>query len=279
MERRSEADAVAELVTLNQTPIIDPFKSTELTDAVPTIVWPRNQKVESLERFLLLPRRRRAHATLNDAASFIAYVNTFKAKGTMLFCQISKDGGAFSAFLDYHDSDGADWCEHKADLDLCHTPEWDRWVANNARPMNQDTFANFLEDNRLDIIDPKGAEIIEVVTSIEATITGQFKSVTRLTNGDRELSYQSTTNAGAKGSLVLPEKLTLQLPVFMGGPMYTVEAWFRYRIKEGTLTLFYELIRPHKVVEQAMKDMRDAIAAGTGLVILTGDTAPLPIPA
>jgi uncharacterized protein YfdQ (DUF2303 family) len=279
MERRSEADAVAELATQNVSPIIDPFKSPDLKDSTPIVVWPRTGKIESIERYLITPLRRRAVATVRDTASFIAYVNRFKAPNTMLFCETDDDTGSFTAFIDYHGPEGADWCEHRCNFILELAPEWKKWAGSNTLAMNQETFARFLEDNRLDIIDPKAADIIEMAQSIEATTSGRFKSAQRLQNGDREFAYESTTTVGVRGSLTLPEKLTIQIPVFMKGPSYSVEAWFRYRIKEGTLVLFYELIRPHKVIEAALDAMRAEVAAGTGLPILTGTTLPLPIPA
>ncbi len=276
---KSEAYSVAELVSESQLPIINPLKG-DVDDSTALVVWPKGQRIESLERYLANPRRIRATARLDDHPSFANYVNRFKTASTAIFCQLTEEGGSFAAFMDYHaDPVSPGWAEHRANLTLLHTPEWKRWKQNSGVLMDQSAFSQFLEDNRLDILSPSAADVIEISKSIQATMGGRFKSAIRHDNGDRELVWESTTTAGAQNGLTIPEKLTLQLPVFVGGQTYTIEAWFKYRIKEGTLVLFYELIRPHKVIESALKEVREEIEKLTGIPVLAGITSPGTIPA
>lgn len=55
------------------------------------------------------------------------------------------------------------------------------------------------------------------------------------------------------------------------GDPWRVEAKLRYRIGDGgKLSIWYELVRPHKVIEAAVKELRATIATDTGLNILVG---------
>ena len=59
--------------------------------------------------------------------------------------------------------------------------------------------------------------------------------------------------------------------VFENGDPWRVEAKLRYRIGDGgKLSIWYELVRPHKVIEAAVKELRATIATDTGLNILVG---------
>ena len=142
--------------------------------------------------------------------------------------------------------------------------------------MNQLAMAQFLEENRLDIRSPDAAAVIEIAHTFEATQGVNFKSAIRQQSGDRTLGYDVTTGAkaGQKGDLSIPEKLGLSIPVFTDdGTEYPMEAFFRYSIEGGSLALRYELIRPHKVLELAILDARNAIAVQTALYVHSGSAA------
>jgi uncharacterized protein YfdQ (DUF2303 family) len=75
------------------------------------------------------------------------------------------------------------------------------------------------------------------------------------------------------GQITIPEKFKLLLPVFEGidAGKYEMEARFRFDTKTGSLKLRYELVRPHKVVERAFKDLLAMIQTETGKMVLFGD--------
>ena len=43
------------------------------------------------------------------------------------------------------------------------------------------------------------------------------------------------------------------MPIYFNGAAYRIDARLKYRIREGKLTLWYELIRPEKIIEDARK--------------------------
>ena len=60
------------------------------------------------------------------------------------------------------------------------------------------------------------------------------------------------------------DRFQIGVPVFWGGEAYRVDARLRYRVKDGKLIFWYELIRDDKVLEAATTTMIEAIKLGTG---------------
>lgn len=271
-ETTTEAAVVAALAREGIHPIV---KTDAAADQdTPLLLWPRSEQAHSLEPFLAHPVRKEAAVTITDVQSFIAYLARFALPHTAIFCTLTSEGGHFAAIIDYHEKqDGkANRGRHRCTLEMRHTPEWEMWRRFNDKPLSQLEMAHFLEDNRLDIVDPEAAQIIEIAKTFEATQGVQFKSALRLQNGDRQLAYDVTTGAkaGQKGDLQIPEKITMKLPVFMNGPAYMLEAWFRYTIDGGALKLRYQLIRPHKLIELALLEARNAIQSETKITVMSG---------
>ena len=53
---------------------------------------------------------------------------------------------------------------------------------------------------------------------------------------------------------------------------HAVTARLRYRIADqGKLTMWFDLLRPHKVLEDAVREVWHQIQTETGLTILNGD--------
>lgn len=243
-------------------------------DAAPFLVIPKNHTIESLEHTLGAPLRVRATVSINDAESFIAYINKHKTQATSLY-GVMGDKPSFLAVIDDHAPDHPAWRNHKATYSCPLSPEWLIWTSkdNNAKAKTQVDFARFIEDNLLDIIEPTSAEMLAVSRTLEAKKSVQFASGVRLDNGDVQFTFNEETKGTAgKGTLEVPERFGIAIPVFEGGDKYAVDARFRYRISEGgQLTMWYELERPHKVIEHATKEVWKAIGDGTELPIINGN--------
>lgn len=279
---------IQELALAGQAPIIAP---ADTGAHAPLLIWPAAREIVSLENFGERPLRKRVAVVVHDHNSFIAYVTAHKETGTAVFAVLTEKGGLFLAVLDYHEANREGepestrtdpvvralpgkprWGEHTCELRMLHTPEWKRWTENNGKNMGQEAFAQFLEDNRVDIVSPNDGEIIDIAKSLEANTGSQFKSAIRLENGDRALHFetQTTARAGTDGALTIPDRIKLRLPVFVNGLEYEIEAFFRYRIENGALKLRYELIRPHKVIELALSETKTAIVQAVNVPVYEG---------
>jgi uncharacterized protein YfdQ (DUF2303 family) len=175
---------------------------------------------------------------------------------------VDDESSTFLAVLDYHDSPTQPaWKGHKATYQCPKTKEWNNWQKSNNEKMSQGEFALFIEDNMREIVEPNGAAMLEIASSLKAKNDVDFKSAIRLDNGQVQFNYSETVNgqAGVQGQLSIPEKIKLIMSPFLQGAAYEIEARFRYRITPNGLSMWYTLIRPHVFVEDAFKDVCAAI--------------------
>jgi len=265
-----------------KTPYPDAASIPEGVEEVPFVIVPQGHQVQSLAAQVLreFPRRRTATVSLGDAASFIEYVTAFKLPETRIFADPKSD--VLTAIFDYHQA-GAEgqprWGAHRATLTLAHTEAWTRWTAMDGKKVDQLEFAEFVEDNLMDIADPDGSTILQVSRSLEATKNIGFKSALRLDNGQSQLSYVEQIDGSAQvdnRSVQIPEKFIVAVIPFDGGELqYRLEARLRYRIAQGgKLSIGFDLLRPDLIEDDAFKKTLATIGEKVGLPILRG-TAPV----
>src|SRR5690606_15598320 len=130
--------------------------------------------------------------------------------------------------------------------------------------MDQQQFAEFIEDRALDVLEPDHARLIELATKFEATTKVEFGSAVRLDTGEVQFQYTETVGAkkGAKDQIEFPKELKLGLRPYIGGPIYYVFASLRYRIRQEGLVLGYALQRPENILEAAFADIVTEIRDG-----------------
>jgi uncharacterized protein YfdQ (DUF2303 family) len=228
------------------------------------------------------PRRLAARLAFYEAASFCAYVNAHKQAGrTLILGAATETRAGFTALLDYHGDNviglrAPSWCGHSATLALTITPEWGRWMAKNATFLPQQAFAEHIEENLLDIIEPAAAEILEVAQGLQGMKNVSFKSGRNLRDGAIRLEYveqieiQGTTTRRDSTTQV-PAMFKLQLVPFVGAAGVEIEARLRYRIgNDGSLSFAYILTRPYRVIETAFAVAREEIERATCLAVHLG---------
>lgn len=237
---------------------------------VPVFVVHRDMKVETLSHLVEQQLERPYHLTQNvkllSVDSFIDYFNRFATESSTIF--IDDNNTKFIAVLDYHDSPTEPkWKRHTAIYVCPKTTEWNSWIKSNNEKFSQEDFALFIEENLREIAEPDGATMLEIASSLKAKKSVDFKSGIRLDNGEVQFNYTESIagSAGIAGQLSIPEKFKLVLQPFLNGAAYEVEARFRYRINQGQLALWYTLIRPHAVVDDAFKDCVKKVGEGIKL--------------
>lgn len=269
-QEKNVAETVRELADLAM-----PIR--QLNHGTPFVLVPAGYQMKDAEDTLLSPMRKRGAVQMNDVASFVSYFNLHKDAGSHVFASINPP--AFTGQLNGHCGLVPGWGDHTVSYACPLAREWVEWTGYSGKQQNQIQFAEFIETHLPDIHgtdgQPTGAELLEVATSFKATSKSNFGSGIRLANGNVDFQFTEETGAtaGAKGSIKVPETFFIAVPVFEGGAPYKVEAKLRYRIKDGTLALWYELVRPHVTLEAAFKESWDAIAAGTETPIWRGKPA------
>jgi uncharacterized protein YfdQ (DUF2303 family) len=228
---------------------------------------PQGYSLHALKEHLTEPERVCQHVTLLTSDDFLACWKRFKSDSSVVFGD--ERNATYRAIVDFHAADGTPkWCSHMATYACPKSKEWEVWNGSNGKRMTQAAFAEFIEDNYPDIIKPSHAEMIQVSTNLQAKKSVAFSQATRLDNGQSQLVYQEevkgTVESSKGGTMKVPDGFTLKLAVFLGGTAYQLDARLRYRIDDGKLQIWYDLHRPHKVVEAATQAVTQAIRKGIG---------------
>jgi uncharacterized protein YfdQ (DUF2303 family) len=214
---------------------------------------------------------------MNDAASFIDYFKLHQM-ASRIYGQVEPP--QFVAVMNDHRKDEPGWGDHRIIYNCPLSKEWKEWKGFAGRPSDQIAFAEFIETHVPEIIssaadEPSGAQMLEVATSFKAQKKVNFASGQRLDNGQVDFVFQEEIqgSAGAKGHIKVPERFYIGIPVFEGGAPYRIEAKLRYRLKDGSLSMWFDLVRDHKVLEAAFMDIWKEIADGTQTTIWRGTPA------
>jgi uncharacterized protein YfdQ (DUF2303 family) len=263
----TEADAIATIALEGATPSeLDATRTYGIT--VPNGA---DYQVLDLEHLLDNPRRKRGRVSLHDGESFSAYVVKHKVDGaTTLYADVTTQ--KIVGVLDDAASDKAGWRGHVASLDLKRTDAWQAWARRDNNLMRQVEFAEHIEDNLADIVEPDGATMLEIAQTFQAHTNVRFESSRLLSSGQRQFVYVEDTaaTAGSKGDIEVPKELTLGLAPFEVGEAYKVTARIRYRLSSGDLLLGYKLDRPEDILRQAFADVVKEVQARTGQDVMYG---------
>lgn len=238
-------------------------------DGIPFAVIPEGSSVEDLEKLLLAPKRARGAVAAHDVATFNAYFNKFKGADSAAFG--NQQGFQVVGIIDYHGPSTPAFREHRVTYTAPRSKEWETWKGANGRRMPQADFAQFIEDNVVDIRTPAGADVLEVSRNLQAQKAVVFNSALRLADGSQQFTYSETIDGStAKGTIKVPEQFTLGIPVFFGGAPYEVIARLRYRINEGKLQMWFDLYRPEHIEQDAFAHVVAEVTEAIGTPVWMG---------
>lgn len=232
---------------------------------VPHVLLPPGHTIHDFEKLLPEPRRIRAGITAHEIAGFISYINRFKNDRAALYSG-PRATPKLEGRLDDNQPGSPSHGTHKIAFNCPHTVEWLAWNGANKRPQGQVEFAEFIENNLKDIVEPNGADVLTATLAFQDTGRAEFKSAVRLNDGRVQFQFIEKDDTG---ELKFPERLKIAVPVFEGQvDRYPVGAKLRYRIdKEGALTIWYDLERPDVVLRQAYNDLIAHVEKETGLSV------------
>lgn len=252
---------------------------TELADdQAYAFVVPQGARVEVVdvdrEERLDHPRRKKGTVQLVQTDSLIAYVGDHDVKDgrTRLYADVR--GQRVVAVLNGPNTEPG-WGDHKAILTLTTTPEWKRWIQRDGLIGEQVEFAEHIEDCLDDIVEPPGADILELAQTFQATTAAEFRTGARLQDGRRQLTYVEEINAsaGTGGEIEVPSDFLISISPIEGSDPVTIKARLRYRVGGGKLRIGYILHRPDVVLREAFDSVVANIEAGTGIAAYHGTPA------
>lgn len=285
VEAQSTLNEVASYLSLMREP------TRYVNHNLPFVIIPKEMKVENIEALLPAPSRIREHVHVEDAASFITYFNKFKDVSSPLVAYMRSPGVAagFDNFslncaFDYHsvflcnDENGGtrphsprpDWGSHKLTLPFQYHEQFLPWIACNGEYLPQEAFAEFVEDNLFVFHNPDAATMLEIAQGLIGNRGVTWESGKRLSNGQVRFEYKEEIQARTtKGAIDVPERITIQVPIFKGSNPITLEAAFRWRLsREGQVTFMFKLLQPNLAVQAAANQIRDTVKEAIALDIL-----------
>lgn len=263
---KGEVEAALEAVEELRTPIVVPIdpEKVELHRLPPE--W--SGIIIDHEARLPKPRRQTGTYRVHSVAGFVNAVNQHST-GDQVGMYIDEVRFHLVAILN---DDG--WRDHRVELQLAHTPEWDHWV-QHAGFLTQEQFAAAIDAGEKEIVAPAAATMLTIAETFEAKIDVRFQAGANLRDGARELVYTENIDAKAgKDSLVIPDEMKLGVAPFLGGPAYEVTAKIRFKIRDGKLSIGYFLDRPRDVEHEAFLVTAGRVAAELTLEPIEGIAPP-----
>lgn len=277
---------IVELLKYARTPVMPEAGDGD----TPFAFVPDGYKRESLENVLPAPTRKRANVTMNDADSFIAYINKHSGYNHVGIEVVSPANCALYAdadfeaqtikitgLLDDHGGNIADakWRDHRATFEPKSTVEWKRWNESDGKRMEQKQFAEFIEENLPDITAmegmPSGSDMLRMATQFEMNSAKRFKSSLDLQSNGVAMTFVDEQDHETETKMNLFKKFALGIRVFIGGNAYPLEARLKFKASQGVLQFWYELIRPDRVFSTAVADELAKIKAQTHCLLLNGN--------
>lgn len=243
-------------------------------------VVPSGYKLEDIsravEKMQECPRRKSGTVQLKDLDSLLLYCEDQKNPdtsdgATLGYIYADPDARKITAvFNDQRQGEG--WRDHRAEYKADYTPEFSKWVGSNKQQFNQTEFAEFIEDNMVDITAPAATALLEMATTIQAKTDINFSSAKRLQNGQVQLAYSENINAtaGANGAMEIPKEFTLGLRIFKNGGGYKIHARLKYRLHSGSIKFWYELDRVERAIEDAFAGYVGTLREKSGYQVLLG---------
>lgn len=231
------------------------------------------------EKLQLTPRRKRAKVRAHDADSFCVYLSRHgSVSHSTIWCEADYSAGkvGFTAIINDHgEEEDPHWRDHTCHYAPVFSQEWKNWTSKNKGHFGQAEFAAFIEDNLKDIAGgdglPSGAQMLEMALSFEANQDMRFKSAIRLQNGGVQMSFVQDDDQQTLQKMQMFDRFAIGLPVFWNGDAYRVDARLRYRVRDGKLTFWFELIRSDKVLEAATQTLISQIRDNTELPFFFGE--------
>lgn len=255
------------------------------TGMEPFIVVPDGFDLKPLTHLQQFPTHIRGTISVYHQNSFIEYWKRFATPASVIFADIHAP--ALLGILDYHepapkDATGGEQKQaprngfHRIAFSFRKTPEWKTWEASSGKFMPQVEFAEFIENNLDDIVEPAAADMFEMVKAFDAKKSVNFSSAIRLDNGQVQFKYEETISGVPRaGVLAVPDAFRLSIRPYEGSDNYAVNVRFRYRISPQGLQLKYEMARPHKYIEDAVNAIVTAVQdhLGSDNIILSGSAS------
>lgn len=234
-----------------------------------------------------LPGHISQRVQLYSTASFIDYVNGYKADDTVVFAD--PNDNSLCSVINYHktpivgkssEDEKAlqpapalpDYADHRALMSIPFSEQWKRWSGIDGKALSQAEFAEFLEENYMDVATPDHATLLEIVSTLQAKNDVAFGSAIKLQNGETQFTYTEKIEGKGKGELAVPSEFKLSIPIHFEGAAKDIRCFLRYRIPSGVLSFIVKINRRELLQKEAFTALVQEIGKATDIVPVYGKT-------
>jgi uncharacterized protein YfdQ (DUF2303 family) len=253
-------------------------KPLDSRNEVYSVVVPEGANVEVLDVKDYLdanreaPRRTSGTYQLATVGSFVDYVKDHRTE--QLTVWVDEKSRRVTAVFNDARPDAPAWRDHRAVLTLQITDEWAHWTNRDGNLVDQETFAEHIEDGIGEITEPEAATMLEIAQSFHATTNASFRSAHRLADGQVQVQYDEEVQAaaGRKGELAIPQTFKLAIAPFVGEERYALTARLRYRLAGGKLRIGYKLDHPERALRDAVELIAERLRSD--FAVFLGQSAP-----
>ena len=259
------------------------------------VAYPENMHIEPLKKYIdaerTTPETLKGTTNLHTCASFCDFANRYKTENSAMF--YNKTNQNITCIFDCATKEHASFEKHKAVYAFPFSKELLQWKNNNGETMGQVDFAFFIEKNVLDLAEPDKTAESEALKEIRMRIGGHFASVSKMvelskgiairnderatvkydTNtGEATLDFSSEHTDASGNKIKVPNMFLIVIPILDGGKNYQLPCRLRYRLYNGSVKWWYEVINLDQAIEKAIDEELDAIKKDVGLPIFYGNT-------
>lgn len=288
MDQLSETavNAVAKLARENGvqiTSISAPSGVKGVPTSIPVLIDPKDGTATDLKPFFDkwrdTPERKSGTSRVTTLESFLQLTNRHSTEHSVIFANTDWKAPSLTTIIDYHQDEkggAADNGKHRVHYPFPLSEEWQAWVKMDKQPMNQQAFAEFIEDHIGELASPHEEEIpywqeklggkIAYPNELKLLSIGlKVHAETRVANsvtlqsGEGELTWQEEHRDMKGDKLIVPSLFIVQLPPFFMGDAIRLPVRLRYRVREGSVSWIFQMYRPDVyVTEQVMRDVERA---------------------
>ncbi len=221
--RRMADDAGTGLVT------ICPTDAFGLPGEVPILINRKNGSASSIrsliEEYREKPDRKKGTAIVNTLDSFVALTNRHKTGNSAIFADTDWRKPSLTTVVDYHERETgglADNGKHRVHYPFPLSEEWQAWIAQDGKPMDQGDFAEWIEDHLPELAapDPREAEhyletfglkvaapneMVALSRGLQIHVESRVKNNVVLQSGEGQITWDEEHRDAAGNRIIHPQ--------------------------------------------------------------------------
>ncbi len=297
LQPMTEAEAVANVARAGaHGPQVMRVTHPETNEQIVLSVVPDNMTARDvtaeLDKRLPAPRRRTGTIVVKAMAAFIAMTNRHKSEATVVYCDDGQKP-TFTAVMNDHrpDADGTPgYRDHRVLYAPELSPEWQAWTGRDSKLQDSSSFAEFLEERALDLVDPaaqipastqKVIDALGVSVAAPATVRGLARDITihvrstvkearNLQSGEAQIVFDTQHTDSSGNKLTIPGAFLVAIPIYRGELPFLFVARLRYRVKDGQVLWAFQLAQTDLAKREVMAEMITTIREETECLTIEG---------